>query len=63
MIYPCECVDMKWMMDNKKVFKKSDGRWMLTWMEFDKEGHKGINIEQFGMVIHYCMFCGCKIKN
>lgn len=62
MDYPCECVDMVWMMRHNKVFTKQDGRWMLTWKELDKD-KKGINIEQFGVVIHHCMFCGNKINN
>jgi len=61
--YPCKCQDMKWMVDHNTVFKHSDGRWMLTWVEFDKEKQKGINIDRFGVVVHYCMFCGNKIKN
>lgn len=62
MEYPCECVDMVWMMQNNKVFTKQNGRWILTWTELDKDT-KGINIEQFGVVIHHCMFCGNKINN
>jgi len=60
---PCDCKDMLWMMKNNKVFRKSDGRWMLTWIELDKEDKKGINIEKFGVVIHNCMFCGKKVNN
>jgi hypothetical protein len=63
MKYPCGCIDMRWMMDHNNVFKISEGRWMLTWIELDKEGKRGINIEQLGVVIHNCMFCGNKISN
>jgi len=63
MEYPCNCNDMRWMVNNNRVFKKADGRWLLTWIELDKENKRGINIENFGVVIHHCMFCGNKIKN
>jgi hypothetical protein len=63
MNYPCNCKDMKWMMDHNKVFKKSENRWLLTWIELDKEDKKGINIEQLGVVINHCIFCGNKISN
>lgn len=59
MDYPCECDEMKWMVDNNKVFKYKDNGWMLTWIELDKS-KKGVNIEKFGVRINYCMFCGNK---
>jgi len=62
MDYPCNCKEMIWMVDNNQVFKKEKSRWMLTWKELDKDKNRGINIEQFGVVIHYCMFCGKKIS-
>ena len=63
MDYPCNCKEMIWMMEHNQVFKKQDNRLMLTWTELDREKNKGINIEQFGVVIHYCMFCGKEINN
>jgi len=62
MEYPCNCKEMIWMMDNNQVFKKEESRWLLTWKELDKDKNKGVNIEQFGVVIYYCMFCGKKIS-
>lgn len=62
MEYPCGCKEMMWMMKNNRVFDKQGGRWFLTWTELDKD-KKAINIEQFGVVIHHCMFCGSKIHN
>ena len=59
---PCNCKDMMWMMAHNKVFKKEADRWMITWIELDREGRKGINVEQFGVVINHCMFCGKKIN-
>jgi len=59
---PCDCKEMIWMTRSNKVFQKQENRWMLTWRELDKDNDKGINIEQFGVVIHYCMFCGKKIS-
>jgi hypothetical protein len=58
--YPCDCPDMRWMIDNNKVFKEEDGKWILTWIELDKT-KKGTNIERFGVKISYCLFCGKEI--
>lgn len=63
MTTPCDCKEMMWMMKNNRVFRRLDGKWMLTWLELDKEVKKGVNIEQFGVVVHYCMFCGKKINH
>ncbi len=60
-IYPCECEDMMWMVDNNKVFKKENDRWVLRWTELDKHD-KGTNIETFGVRFSNCLFCGKKIK-
>lgn len=60
--YPCVCEEMKWMVDNNRVFKKENGSWMLTWMELDRDG-KTINIENFGVRFKNCLFCGKKINN
>lgn len=60
--YPCQCEEMKWMVDNNKVFKKENGSWMLTWMELDRDG-KTVNIENFGVRFKNCLFCGKKINN
>lgn len=60
--YPCQCNEMKWMIDNNKAFKKDGGNWMLTWMELDRDGKK-TNIENFGVRFGYCLFCGKKINN
>ena len=60
--YPCQCEEMKWMIDNNKVFKKDDGSWMLTWMELDRNDKK-TNIENFGVRFKHCLFCGKKINN
>jgi len=60
--YPCKCKQMKWMVDNNKVFKKENGSWMLIWIELDRNG-KTINIENFGVRFEYCLFCGKKINN
>jgi len=58
--YPCNCVDMKWMVDNNKVFRKESGNWILSWIELDKT-KKGTNIEKFGVKFNYCLFCGQRI--
>lgn len=58
--YPCSCPDMRWMLDNNKVFQKENGHWMLTWIELDKH-EKGTNIEKFGVKISHCIFCGKEI--
>lgn len=62
MEYPCKCKEMMWMVDNNKVFNRQDDRWLLTWIELDKT-NSGVNVEQFGVVIYNCMFCGEKIKS
>ena len=59
--YPCICEEMKWMIDNNKVFKKEDGDWILAWIELDRDG-KNTNIENFGVRFKYCLFCGKKIN-
>ena len=61
MNFPCDCKEMVWMIRNNDVFRDQKSRWMLTWRELDKGDKKGVNIEQFGVVMHYCMFCGKKI--
>jgi len=58
---PCNCKEMIWMMKANRVFQNNENRWMLTWKELDRDNKKGINIEQFGVTINYCMFCGNKI--
>ena len=58
--YPCNCKNMRWMVDHNRVFKKENGSWMLTWIELDRNG-KNTNIENFGVKIKYCIFCGKKI--
>ncbi len=60
--YPCKCSGMQWMIDNNKVFKNEEDKWMLTWIELDRS-KKGVNIENFGIQIRYCVFCGKKINN
>ncbi len=60
-MYPCDCDDMEWMVENNKVFINEAGRWLLTWIELDKTT-KGTNIEKFGVGFEYCLFCGKKIK-
>lgn len=60
-MYPCDCEDMMWMVDNNKVFKKENDRWVLHWIELDKHD-KGTNIETFGVRFNNCLFCGKKIK-
>jgi len=62
MTYPCDCPNMKWLMDNNKVFQLNEGRWMLTWVELDKE-KSHTNVTPYGIAIYYCNFCGKKIKN
>jgi len=61
MEYPCDCSDMRYMMDRNDVFRKENGHWILAWIELDKTD-KGTNIERFGMKFEYCIFCGKKIK-
>lgn len=60
-MYPCDCEDMRWMVDNNKVFKKEDGMWFLSWMELSGAG-KDMHIERFGVKFDYCLFCGKKIN-
>ena len=59
-MYPCDCQDMKWMVDNNDVFRKESGNWILAWIELDKN-NKGTNIEKFGVKFKYCLFCGKRI--
>ena len=61
MDYPCDCEDMKWMVDNNKVFVKEKNIWVLSWIELDKTD-KGTNIEKFGVKFDFCLFCGKKIE-
>jgi len=60
-MYPCNCDDMKWMVDNNKLVKKEGDHWVLTWIELDKT-EKGINIENLGVKFHFCPFCSKDIK-
>jgi len=59
-VYPCDCEDMQWMVDNNDVFRYEADRWLLAWIELDKTD-KGTNIEKFGVKFDYCMFCGKRI--
>ena len=61
MDYPCNCVDMHWMIDNNKVFEENDGGWVLGWIELDKT-KSGINLERFGVKFNYCLFCGKRLR-
>jgi hypothetical protein len=61
MDYPCDCPEMKWMIDRNDVFRKEEGHWILAWIELDKTD-KGTNIERLGVKFHNCIFCGKKIK-
>ena len=63
MDYPCICKDMKWFVDTLKVCVYQDNRWILVLEKIDKDNKGFINIEQNGIVIHHCMFCGKKINN
>lgn len=58
MRYPCNCKDMRWMIDHNKVFKNEDGIWVLSWMELNKNKDGTINTPQYGVKFNYCMFCG-----
>jgi hypothetical protein len=53
---------MKWLVDNNKVFQQKEDRWLLTWIELDKE-KSHTNVTPYGIAIYYCNFCGKKIKN
>jgi len=59
--YPCDCKDMRWMVDNNEVFKTHNDFWILQWIELDKDNGK-TNIERLGVKFKYCLFCGKKIK-
>lgn len=61
MNYPCDCKDMRWMVDHNKVFVEENGTWVLAWIELDKTEKGDTNIERFGIRIRYCNFCGKKI--
>lgn len=62
MDYPCDCKNARWLIENYKVFQNQEGRWMLTWIELDKE-KTYTNVTPYGITMNYCMFCGKKIKN
>lgn len=55
--YPCTCNDMKWVIDNNKLFEYVDPYWLITWIELDKDD-KGTNVQRFGLKLNYCPFCG-----
>ena len=57
MYYPCSCENMKWLVDNYKLTMYDDGRWLIKWSEFDRNGIK-TNIQTFAIRINYCPFCG-----
>jgi len=72
MDYPCNCPTMKMIIEtntgsfefNNKKYKlltREDNFWVLSWIQLDKV-NKGINIEEFGIKLEYCPFCGKKIK-
>jgi len=61
MEYPCNCEDMRWMIDNNKVFKKDEDIWVLSWIELDKT-NSGVNVTPLGVKFKYCLFCGKGIK-
>lgn len=60
-MYPCNCDDMKWLVDNYDVVIFKDGYWLLKWVEFDRVGIKS-NIQTFSTRMRNCMFCGNTIK-
>jgi len=60
-MYPCDCENSKFIMDNYDVIKDENNAWMLNWLELDKT-NKGTNIQRLGIRVKYCMFCGKKLK-
>lgn len=60
-MYPCDCDDMMWMMDNHKLFGAQGGNWAVVWVELDKTDN-GTNIEHLGVRFRYCLFCGKELK-
>jgi hypothetical protein len=61
-MYPCNCPDMKWIIDNYSVFQKQEGDWVLSWVEVDKERKDSTYLQRFGIKFDYCIFCGERIK-
>lgn len=61
-MYPCDCPDVKWLVDNYKLFIKDNDTWVISWMEIDKESKPNMIIQTFGIKFNFCMFCGKKIK-
>jgi hypothetical protein len=61
MKYPCDCEDMRFIIDNYDKFQYQEGHWLDVWKNLDKT-EKGTNIETFGVKFYYCEFCGKKIK-
>jgi hypothetical protein len=62
--YPCDCDEMRFMIDNHELFMYDNhNEWFLTWIvkEFDEE--KGVtNLPKLGVKFDYCMFCGKEIQ-
>ncbi len=61
-MYPCDCEDMKWMVDNNKVFQKENNKWLLVWKEIDRDAAT-TTINNYAVTINYCVFCGKRIGN
>lgn len=62
MEYPCDCLDMKYVINNTNLIKKEDGHWIFTWIDGLDKTSKGTNIERFGMKFEYCPWCNKKIE-
>jgi hypothetical protein len=72
MDYPCDCSNMKMIIETGvgnfdfngrkyHLFLHDENFWALSWVQLDRI-ETGINIEEFGLRLEYCPFCGKKIK-
>lgn len=60
-MYPCDCQDMKWVVDNHNKYSYMYNYWIDTWKEVDRNKRETV-IETFGIKFNYCPFCGKKVR-
>jgi hypothetical protein len=61
MLYPCDCRDMKWIVDHHNRYSLIGDHWIETWKEIDRNKKETV-IQNLGIKINYCPFCGKKVR-
>lgn len=57
------CEDMKMLLRNHEVFSQDeDYGWVLYWYEVEREDRKFSRLNNYGIKISFCPFCGKNLE-